>query len=122
VQELGGTRKAGSSIIHQAFQGSVQVTTRPFKPKEDDTQTAARNKPNGAVPDKDHEDPITVENLPFLYAPSALQPPPSQLQVAQRTRTLTCKRAPQPACHARTGTCPSNCLHPHCSREKRRRT
>lgn len=73
VQELGGTRKAGSSIIHQAFQGSVQVTTRPFKPKEDDTQTA-RNKPNGAAPDKDHESPITVENLPFLYAPSALQP------------------------------------------------
>lgn len=74
-RELGGTRKAGSSIIHQAFQGSVQVTTRPFKPKEDDTQTAARNKPNGAA-DKDHEDPITVENLPFLYLSIELPPPP----------------------------------------------
>lgn len=68
-RDLGGSRKAGSSIIHQAFQGSVQVTTRPFKPKEDGSSDSKISK------DVQY-DQITVENLPFLYLSIELPPPP----------------------------------------------
>jgi hypothetical protein len=70
TQDLGGTRKLGSSIIHQAFQGSVQVTTRPFKPKDEDSPQASGSISSS---DKAHDDPVSVENLPFLYAISASQ-------------------------------------------------
>ena len=45
-QGVGGTRKAGSSVIHQAFQGRVLVTTRQrktaaVKRKEEELRQAA---------------------------------------------------------------------------------
>ena len=49
---LGGTRKPGSSIIHKALQGMVQVTTREA----------------GSAPaDSGEDDSAQIKQLPFLY-------------------------------------------------------
>ena len=54
---LGGTRKAGSSIIHTAFQGAVRITTH-----------TAGGEESGAAPDS--------KEVPFLYLTVDVPPAP----------------------------------------------
>jgi len=58
---LGGTRKAGSSIIHSTFQGSVKVTTL---------------KARGEGEEEAEEEEATARELPFLYLTVDVPPAP----------------------------------------------
>lgn len=63
-KDLGGTNKPGSSIIHDCFQGVVEITTYTSKQKiqnSDEDQTA-------------HEP--TVKMIPFLHLSLDVPPPP----------------------------------------------
>jgi U4/U6.U5 tri-snRNP-associated protein 2 len=56
ITGLGGTRKPGSSIIHQAFQGKVQVTTRQRKVEDKPKEEEGEGETNGEEKEGETED------------------------------------------------------------------
>ncbi|KAJ1966464.1 U4 U6.U5 tri-snRNP-associated protein [Dipsacomyces acuminosporus] len=67
--DLGGTRRQGSSVVYQTFQGQVEVTTQPL----DDTKT--REQAIDAF-EIDSRKGIKVTKLPFLTLSLDLPPKP----------------------------------------------
>ncbi|KAL6076196.1 U4/U6.U5 tri-snRNP-associated protein 2, variant 2 [Balamuthia mandrillaris] len=79
-KELGGTRKLGSSIIHQVFQGSVCVTTKPLAIKKEEMQISN----NSSIEQLMKE--TTTKVSPFLFL--SLDIPPAPLFKSEEEKTV----------------------------------
>jgi len=91
---LGGTKKAGTSVIHEAFQGKVQVTTRQRKTaavRQKEEELKHEGKDGAAAEDQAKEDQDAMEeddeagmkdwskdiaNVPFLFLSLEIPPTP----------------------------------------------
>eukprot|EP00966_Prymnesium_polylepis_P232557 5378455-Prymnesium_polylepis.1 len=81
---LGGTKKAGSSIIHKTFQGTVKISTHKADDEAPVTRPAAAR--NGAEPKRDHRR-RTQRSSAQAQSPPAAEPkrraPPPRRRRAQ---------------------------------------
>ena len=74
---LGGTRKPGSSVIHQALQGKVRILTRKASANADEEHDAA-------------EEEVDEKESPFLYLTVDVPAAPLFKDALERNIILRC--------------------------------
>jgi U4/U6.U5 tri-snRNP-associated protein 2 len=79
--DLGGSlKKSGTSIIHQTFQGEVQLRTKRIKPKKESEDHHLDQE--SRIKFEELED--TVKKIPFLHLTLELPPPPLFINELER--------------------------------------
>ena len=76
-RELGGTKKPNSSVIYRAFQGRVEVTTRPLiSDSSEEGEKGLKSEEEREAEERDQQERTVTEEVSSLFLTLELPPPP----------------------------------------------